>query len=236
VIIQILSNLFEEGYLAREKYTPLFPFFAGANVAFRRQALAEAGLYDSNCLSGEDQDMCLRIARSGWELFFEPNAKVGHKNVMSLRALVRKWFYHGFHHPYIFNKHSPRGLKVYRCRNKRGRSPLYVSLIETGFPFTAHIFLTPFFTAGILFVLTVLFSIISFWVPALGIPALLAGLLTIVRAALYFKSDINKENIFRSIMFIFLRFVINLALLLGGFLGGLKLRMLYVSSTFDYYG
>ncbi len=112
MIIQILSNLFEEGYL--QKYSLLSPFFAGANVAFRTQALSQAGLYDVNCHSGEDQDMCLRIAKAGWELYFEPKAIVRHKNAMTLRTFVRKWFDYGFHHPYIFKKHSPKSLKIYR--------------------------------------------------------------------------------------------------------------------------
>ena len=43
MIIQILSNLFEEGYLPRESYTSLSPFFAGANVAFRKKALEQIG-------------------------------------------------------------------------------------------------------------------------------------------------------------------------------------------------
>ncbi len=215
MIIQILSNLFEEGYLVREKYTPLFPFFAGANVAFRRQALSEAGLYDVNCLSGEDQDMCLRVAQAGWELYFEPKAKVGHKNTMSLRALVRKWFAYGFHHPYIFDKHSPKGIKVYRYSNKRNNASLFTSLIDTKFPLTAHIFLTPFFTMGILLILAVLLAVIGFWIPALWVPALIVGLLAIVRAVLYFKSDISTKNVLQSIIFICLRFVINLALLAG---------------------
>ena len=43
MIIQILSNLFEEGYVSRENYTSLSPFFAGANVAFRKKALDQVG-------------------------------------------------------------------------------------------------------------------------------------------------------------------------------------------------
>jgi len=53
MIIQILSNLIDEGYLKRERYSLISPFFAGANVAFRREALKQVGAYDENCNSGE---------------------------------------------------------------------------------------------------------------------------------------------------------------------------------------
>ncbi len=228
MIIQILSNLFEEGYLDREKYTSLSPFFAGANVAFRRQALSQVGPYDANCYSGEDQDMCLRIARAGWELYFEPKALARHKNKMTLRSFGRKWFDYGFHHPYIFKKHGFKGLKVYRAsKGSRGQS-LYSSLVSMRFPFNIEIFLTPFLIMHILLVLAIVFAAIG-----LFIPAVITGLITLTTAAWYFKSDINRKNILQSATFIFLRYVANLALLLGGFLGGAKLGMLYISATFD---
>lgn len=230
MIIQILSNLFEEGYVHRESYSSLSAFFAGSNVAFRRQALSQAGPYDVNCYSGEDQDMCLRIARAGWELYFEPKATVGHKNKMTLRAFVRKWFYYGFHHPYIFKKHSSKGLRVYYRTNTRSRGKsLYSSLIDMKSPFNIHIFLTLFLTMHLLLVLTVLLAIIGLYIPAAA-----GGLITLTIAAFYFKRDINRKNILQSTAFIFLRYAANLALLLGGFLGGAKRGMLYISATFDY--
>lgn len=229
MIIQILSNLFEEGYLQREKYTLLSPFFAGANVAFRKQALTQAGLYDTRCFSGEDQDICLRVARAGWDLYFEPKALVRHKNKMTLRAFVRKWFDYGFHHPYIFKKHGSKGLKIYRTKRGGGGISLYDPLLGIRLPFNAHIFLTSFLTIHIFLVLAIALAILD-----LFIPAIIAGLLTLTMAALYFKSDLNRKNVLQGIAFIFLRYAANLALLLGGFLGGAKLGMLYISATFDY--
>lgn len=229
MIIQILSNLFEEGYLHRENYSSLSAFFAGANAAFRRQALSQVGPYDVNCYSGEDQDMCIRVARAGWELYFEPKAIVRHKNKMALREFVRRWFDYGFHHPYLFKKHSLKGLKVYRTNTGRRGQSLYSSLIDMKFPFSIHIFLTRFLTMHLLLFLTVLLAIIGLYIPAAA-----GGLITLIIAALYFKWDINRKNISQSIAFIFFRYTANLALLLGGFLGGAKLGMLYISSTFDY--
>jgi GT2 family glycosyltransferase len=227
MIIQILSNLFEEGYM--RKYSLLSPFFAGANVAFRSQALSQAGLYDVNCHSGEDQDMCLRIAKAGWELYFEPKAIVRHKNAMTLRTFVRKWFDYGFHHPYIFKKHSSRSLKVYRTRKRSEEGYIYRCLLSMRFPFHISIFLTSFLAMHILLALSILFVIISLYIPAI-----IGGLVTLTVAASYFKADISGKSILQTGVFIFLRYATNLALLLGAFSGGAKLGMLYISATLNY--
>jgi len=229
MIIQILSNLFEEGYLDREKYTPLSSFFAGANVAFRRRALSEVGAYDTNCFSGEDQDMCLRVARAGWELYFAPKALVRHKNKMRLRAFIRKWFDYGFYHPYIFRKHAAKGFRVYTAsRGKKRGESIYRTLFGIRFPLNAHIFFTTFLTMHLLLLLALLLTLFG-----LFIPAIITGVTGLVVAACYFRSDITREKLPRGAAFIFLRYTANLALLAGGFLGGVRLKMIYISATFD---
>lgn len=229
MIIQILSNLFEEGYLKREKYSLISPFFAGANVAFRRQALDQVGFYDENCNSGEDQDICFRIAKGGWDLYFEPKAVVRHKNRMVLRAFIHQWFNYGFHHPYLFKKHDSKVIGVYRPSTRREKGVIYESLFSIKFPMPILIFLTSFLAMHIFLVLAILFAAIGLYIPAI-----ICGVATLAIAAFYFKADISRKNILRTGVFIFLRYAANLALLLGGFVGGAKLRMLYISATFDY--
>ena len=231
MIIQILSNLFEEGYLPRENYNSLSPFFAGANVAFRRTALDQVGAYDVNCFSGEDQDMCLRIANAGWDLYFEPKARVKHKNKMSLRALLRKWYNHGFHHPYIFKKFNSGRFSIYLTNRRRSDSSLYRTIVDLKWPFDIHIFITPFLTMHFLLALAVIFAIVGLYIPALVVLCLL-----VIRAFFYFRGDLSIKNVFQSIAFVFLRYTINLALITGGLIGGLKSRMLYIGATFDYIG
>lgn len=228
MIIQILSQLFEEGYLKGEEYSLLSPFFTGGNVAFRREALSQVGPYDENCRSGEDQDICLRIANAGWDLYFEPKALVKHKNKMTVREFIRKWFNYGFHHPYIFKKYSSKGLKIYRTSKRGEKGSLYKCLLSKRFPFHILVFLTPFLTIHILLALTILFIIIGLYIPAI-----IGGLSTLAIAASYFKADIDWKNVLQTGVFIFLRYAANLALLLGGFLGGAKSGVLYISSTLD---
>jgi cellulose synthase/poly-beta-1,6-N-acetylglucosamine synthase-like glycosyltransferase len=233
MIIQVLSNLFEEGYVKRTQYSILSPFFAGANVAFRKKALDQVGLYDNRCLSGEDQDMTLRVAQAGWELFFEPTALVRHKNQMTVKSFARKWYDYGFHHPYIFKKHGKKGLYIFYTVNKNSRrtsgAPIYQTLIKTGFPFAVNIFLTTFLFMHLLAMIAIILAAIG-----LVYPAIITGVIAIILAIFYFKGDFGRRKISRSIAFIFLRYIANLALFLGGFRGGLKTGMLYVSPTFDF--
>lgn len=233
MIIQILSNLFEEGYLERDKYSVLSAFFAGANVAFRRKALNDTGLYDTNCRSGEDQDMTLRVAGAGWELYFEPKAIIRHKNKMTTRGFVRKWFNYGYHHPYIFRKHSSRGFHVYHVgatnSQRESGSPLYRRLIGIRLPLTINIFITTFLFIHIFLVVAIVLAVLGLFIPAAIVGALLLAL-----SAAYFKVDFGRRKLSQSLAFMYYRYIANAALLLGGFLGGIKAGMLYISPTFDF--
>lgn len=229
MIIQVLCNLFEEGYQRWERDSSISPFFAGANVAFRRQALDQIGTYDENCASGEDQDMWLRIIEARWEAYFEPKAAVRHKNRLTVRSLIRQWFRYGYHHPYVTRKHGSRGVRVYRRSRTKGKGAIYDCLLTARFPFDATVFLTTFLSMHAFFALAVLFAALAF-----EIPAIVTGVLALVLVVRYFRSDVDMRDPLQTVSFVFLRYIANLALLLGGLLGGIRLGMLYVSPTFDY--
>ena len=198
-------------------------------MAFRSRALRQIGAYDENCNSGEDQDMCFRLAKAGWELYFEPKAIVRHKARTTLRAFARQWFNYGFHHPYLFKKHYSRGLRVYRTGNIRTKGAIYRCVFSMRFPFPISVFLTLFLAMHILLALAILFAAIGLYIPAI-----IVGLAALSVGAYYFKSDINFRDPLQTVAFIFFRYAANLALLMGGLLGGIKLRTLYISATFDY--
>ena len=67
--------------------------FAGANMSFSRAALAAAGQFDERFrFGGEDQDLCVRLARSfpGARLMFRPQAVVCHHFEPSVRDTLRR--------------------------------------------------------------------------------------------------------------------------------------------------
>jgi cellulose synthase/poly-beta-1,6-N-acetylglucosamine synthase-like glycosyltransferase len=232
MIIQILSNMFQEGYLRRDKYSYLSAFFANANVAFRKEALDQVGLYDTKCISGEDQDMTLRLAKAGWELYFEPKALVRHKNKMTVKGFARKWYDYGYHHPYIFKKHGEKGFHIFINAGLKANNsgiPIYSQLLGFKFPVDINIFLTSFLFIHLLALAAIICAASGASIAAIALTAI-ASILAII----YFRHDFHLRNPGQSVAFLFYRYTANLALIMGGFLGGIKLRTFYISPTFDY--
>jgi glucosyl-dolichyl phosphate glucuronosyltransferase len=62
-------------------------FLMGASTAYRRRAVMDSGWLQGGILEcrrgatiecGEDAELCLRIRRAGWEIWYEPSARMGH--------------------------------------------------------------------------------------------------------------------------------------------------------------
>jgi cellulose synthase/poly-beta-1,6-N-acetylglucosamine synthase-like glycosyltransferase len=230
MIIQVLANLCDEGYLEKEENSLTSPFFSGSNVAFRRELFQEIGLYDTNCRTGEDQDISIRINKTEWELYFQPKAIVGHKCRKSVKTFIRQWYRYGLHHPYIFKKHDSKSLTLYRRKGESKKGALYRRIVHMkGTPLHALIFISPFLMMNLFLFLTILSILLGF-----NIPSIVLGSITLILGIYYFMPDIEVRHLLRTTKFIFLRYMANLALLMGGLWGGLKLKMIYISGTLDY--
>lgn len=97
-------ELFDLGEHRRDE--PLYPYSAGifgtgANLAFRRQALLDTGIFDealgagAPTKGGEDLDMFVRILRSGWAIAHEPSAVVWHHHRADETALLKQMYGYG---------------------------------------------------------------------------------------------------------------------------------------------
>lgn len=230
MIIQTFSNLYDEGYLDKEAYSLISPFFSGSNVAFRRKIFDQVGLYDPNCRTGEDQDICFRIAKSGWDLYFQPKALVGHKCRANVRQFFKQWYRYGFHHPYLFKKHGAKSLTLYRKTKQMKKGILYDRILHLKeFPLNTVIFISSFLIMNAFLFLTILALLFGF-----KIPSAILGAITLTIAVYYFGPDVEVKDWWRTAGFIFLRYLANLALLIGGLLGGVKWKMLFINGTLDY--
>jgi cellulose synthase/poly-beta-1,6-N-acetylglucosamine synthase-like glycosyltransferase len=73
----------------------------GANMAFRRHALLELGLFDerlgagSRLRSGEDADMFFRFLEAGWKAVYAPGALITHEQWRTPRATVKLRYGYG---------------------------------------------------------------------------------------------------------------------------------------------
>jgi mycofactocin glycosyltransferase len=73
----------------------LGPFAKTANAAFRRCAFEAVGGFQTNLVSGEDVDLCYRLAHAGWRLEFRDEPVVEHIGRENVLALLRQQLTHG---------------------------------------------------------------------------------------------------------------------------------------------
>ncbi len=228
MIIQILSDLKEEGYLDRGRHPTVAPFFPCANVAFRRTALEEVGGFDPPCVTGEDCDICASLSGAGWELYTRRDAIVSHRNPADFRGLFRKWYGYGRYHPYVFAKHNEQALEIYLRLWQPVQGERYICLLYKRARLGMVLFLTKFLLLH-LALLATLGSWLLGWSPAarfgLGVSAALA--------VSYAWPDLRRWGLKLGGAFTAIRYVADLALFISAFIGGLKQKILYFSATVD---
>jgi GT2 family glycosyltransferase len=228
MIIQILGELKEEGYLAKGRHPTVAPFFAGANMAIRRHALEEIGGYDPQCVTGEDCDICARLSAADWELYMRRDAVVFHKNPASLNRLLQQWYGYGRYHPYVFAKHNEPAVEIYARLKRPISGERYRCLFYRRSPWAVVLFLTNFLMLHLALLGT-------------GVAWLLAGSLlswaglgvTMILAVCYAWPDLRHWGLRRGAAFAGLRYLADLALFVGAFIGGLHQRMWYFSAPVD---
>jgi cellulose synthase/poly-beta-1,6-N-acetylglucosamine synthase-like glycosyltransferase len=229
MIIDITKSGYRKGYLPRHGVGVFHPFFATANAAFRKSALEAVKGFDGRCATGEDIDLCIRVARADYELWFEPAAKVTHFHRSTLRGLLVQWFRYGYGHAYLFRKHGPRHrLEFYRYDlSETNDSPFGISrVLSVASPVPGMVFLSSYHAMH----LGLLVALAGFgtgaravgWTGALG---------AAVAAAWYFAPRLDARRPLRSIALSAMRYVADAAYVTGGILGGLSQRMIYLEAT-----
>jgi glycosyltransferase involved in cell wall biosynthesis len=103
----------------------------GANMAFRRRALLELGLFDerlgagSALRSGEDADMLYRCLEAGWTGRYAPDALVTHDQWRDPRAMIKLRYGYGL-------GNGAYRVKIARRHRRAGSALLLGSLWEHG--------------------------------------------------------------------------------------------------------
>lgn len=88
------------------------PYGQTANVAIRRQALEEVGLFRPYLTTGGDADICWRIQReTEWQLEFVPQAVVRHRHRATLKEYKSQWRRYGRSNRYLHELHGVELMK-----------------------------------------------------------------------------------------------------------------------------
>jgi hypothetical protein len=87
----------------------------GSALALRREALDEIGLFDESFfMYFEETDLCLRLRKAGWDVWYFPELTVVHQKAESTTDLperrINEWW--RGHHQYWRKHHSPAGARV----------------------------------------------------------------------------------------------------------------------------
>lgn len=83
------------------------PYGQTANLAIRRTAFTQAGLFRPHLNTGGDADICWRILRSNiGSLEFAPDAIVQHRHRATLKELASQWRRYGRSNRYLHELHG----------------------------------------------------------------------------------------------------------------------------------
>ncbi|MDY6937197.1 MAG: glycosyltransferase [Cyanobacteriota bacterium] len=83
------------------------PYGQTANLAVRKQALQEVGLFRPYLTTGGDADLCWRILKqTNWQLKFAENAVVRHRHRATLKQLQSQWRRYGESNRYLHQLHG----------------------------------------------------------------------------------------------------------------------------------
>ncbi|MGK7872094.1 MAG: glycosyltransferase family 2 protein [Xenococcaceae cyanobacterium] len=118
----LLEKYAERYSIMSQKFTlehPFCPYGQTANLAIRRQAFEEVGLFRPYLTTGGDADICWRIlGESDWQLEFAPRAIIRHRHRSNLRELRSQWRRYGRSNRYLHELYSVdlmRELKPKEC-------------------------------------------------------------------------------------------------------------------------
>jgi cellulose synthase/poly-beta-1,6-N-acetylglucosamine synthase-like glycosyltransferase len=228
MIIDITKSGYQKGYLPKKGVGVFHPFFATANAAFRKEALLKTNGFDPQCKTGEDIDLSIRIGGAGYELWFEPSAKITHFHRYTLKALLKQWFGYGYGHAYLFKKHiKKRRLQFYRYDLSKNDNPFGIScVLDIPFAVPGMIFLSSYHLMHLCLLIAIIAFLFSF--PKLGAVILL---ISIFSAVWYFGMRFDSKRPFKSFLFSGIRYLADGAYVLGGFLGGIKDGLIYLEAT-----
>ncbi|MGF1497670.1 MAG: glycosyltransferase [Elainellaceae cyanobacterium] len=86
---------------------PFRPYGQTANLAVRRQAFIQAGLFRPYLTTGGDADLCWRVLGTGrWEIAFAETATVQHRHRSTLAELRSQWRRYGRSNRYLHELHG----------------------------------------------------------------------------------------------------------------------------------
>lgn len=105
--------------------------FTTANVAFKRDVLVQIGGFDSTYkyYGFEDRDLLYRCVKSGFKINFSSEAKVDHRDFLTIKAVCHKMLVAGQYTSTTFRKRYPNEYKLMPYAKIDTRNRKYLTFI-----------------------------------------------------------------------------------------------------------
>ncbi|GAB4525023.1 MAG: glycosyltransferase family A protein [Pleurocapsa sp.] len=105
----LLEKYAAKNHLMSQKFLLKHPFGAygqTANIAIRKQAFIDAGLFRPHLTTGGDADICWRIQKAKWELKYAPDAVIKHRHRANLNSFRSQFRRYGTSNRYLYELHG----------------------------------------------------------------------------------------------------------------------------------
>lgn len=220
MIVDLTRSGYQKGYQPKDGFAHYRSYFATATAAFRKEALVAVNGFDLRCKTGEDVDLSIRLADAGYELWFEPTARIVHHHRRTLPGLLKQWFGYGFGHGLLFRKHSHK-RRLYLCgyrQPRTGDTSLKIArLLNVPFPVPALIFISSFHVMGAM----TLAALVALGLGSRTGGAVFGGL-ALAAAVAYFGRVFSVRRPLRTTALAGIRWLVDTCYVGGGILGGLR--------------
>jgi cellulose synthase/poly-beta-1,6-N-acetylglucosamine synthase-like glycosyltransferase len=225
MMIPIFKDYYAAGYLPEAKPNAIPPYLPNVNLAMRRKLFEEIGGYDEECAAGEDADLCVRAARAGWALFFDPTAHASHEPRRNLRDLIRQWVWYGKGGSHFFFKQQQKRLEIYLNLELTPKMHHYRRVLATRwFPVPAMLFISAFSIMHIIALLGLLALAAGIMMPGL----LLLFICFSLPICLFLRSPLRRLSWKELQLYAGIAYVINWTCILASFLAGLEKRRIFI--------
>jgi hypothetical protein len=128
----------------------------------------------------------------------------------------------------VFAKHNERAIEIYMRLLRPLDGERYICLFYRRSPLPIVLFLTKF-----LMLLTALLATGIAWLLGLTGAGSVGLILTTILAVSYAWPDVERWGLLQGSAFTAIRYVADMALFIGAFIGGLRQKMIYLSATVD---
>jgi glycosyltransferase involved in cell wall biosynthesis len=106
----LLEKYADRNHLMSQKFLlehPFFPYGQTANIAIRKQAFYEVGLFRPYLSTGGDADICWRIQKeSSWQLTYAPDAIIQHRHRSNFKNFRSQFRRYGSSNRYLHELHG----------------------------------------------------------------------------------------------------------------------------------